>query len=57
MIEIKNDIIIICTYVDINRKEIKKHLPKLVYFKENSNLIDKIKSTIPLQKKNNVVSI
>ncbi len=53
----KNDIIIICTYVDINRKEVKKHSPKLVYFKENSNLIDKIKSTIPLQKKNNVVSI
>ena len=24
----KNDIIIICTYVDINRKEIKKHSPK-----------------------------
>ena len=53
----KNDILIICTYVDINRKEIKKHSPRLVYFKDNVNFIDKIKSSIPLQKKSNVVSI
>ena len=53
----KNDLIIICTYVDILRKEVKKHSPKLVYFKKNSNVVDKIKSSIPMQKKNNVVSI
>ena len=40
-----------------NSKEVKKHSPKLVYFKDNCNHIDKIKSSIPMQKKNNVVSI
>ena len=52
----KNDKIIICTYADIYKKDLKKHAPKLIYFKDNSNIIDKIKSSIPTQK-NNVVSI
>jgi len=51
----KNDLIIICTYIDIQKKEIKKHQPKLIYFKNNTNSIDKIKSSIPIQKKNNVI--
>ncbi len=53
----KNDLVIICTYTDIPKNEVKKHSPKLVYFKNNSNDIDKIKSSIPIQKNNNVVSI
>ena len=53
----KDDLIIICTYCDINQNEVKKHLPKLIYFKDNANVIDKIKSKIPIQKKNNVISI
>ena len=51
----KNDLIIICTYIDIPKKEIKKHQPKLIYFKNNTNSIDKIKSSIPIQKKSNVI--
>ena len=51
----KNDLIIVCTYIDIQKKEIKKHQPKLIYFKNNTNSIDKIKSSIPIQKKNNVI--
>ena len=53
----KNDLLIICTYIDIPKKDIKKHSPKLIYFKENSNEINKIKSSIPVQKNNNVISI
>ena len=53
----KDDLIIICTYCDIDQNEVKKHLPKLIYFKDNANVIDKIKSKIPIQKKNNVISI
>ncbi len=54
----KNDLIIICSYIDIPQKDVKKHIPKLIYFKQNTNdnQIDKIKSSIPTQK-NNVVSI
>ena len=52
----KNDKVIICTYADINKKDVKKHNPKLIYFKNDSNIIDKIKSSIPVQR-NNVVSI
>ena len=47
---------IICTYADINKKDIKKHSPKLIYFKSDSNIIDKIKSSIPVQR-DNVVSM
>jgi|TARA_B100001559_G_C16357068_1_gene555527 aspartate 1-decarboxylase len=53
----KHDLVIICTYADIQKSELKKHNPKLIYFKEKTNQIDKIKSSIPIQKKNNVVSI
>ena len=52
----KNDLVIICTYIDLPKKELKKHSPKLIYFKKDSNQIDQIKSSIPTQK-NNVVSI
>ena len=36
---------------------VSKHKPKLIYFEKNSNVIDTIKSKIPIQKKNNVISI
>ena len=52
----KNDIIIICAYADIEESIVSKHKPKLIYFKDNSNQIDKIKSKIPTQK-SNVVSL
>ena len=52
----KNDLVIICSYIDLPKKELKKHSPKLIYFKKDSNQIDQIKSSIPTQK-NNVVSI
>ena len=52
----KDDLIIICTYAEIDRNEAKEHEPKLIYFKENSNIINEIKTQIPTQK-NNVVSL
>ena len=54
----KNDLVIICSYIDIPQKEIKNLSPKLIYFKQNANnnQIDQIKSSIPTQK-NNVISI
>ena len=52
----KDDLIIICTYAEIDQNEAKKHEPKLIYFKENSNIINEIKTQIPTQK-NNVVSL
>ena len=52
----KDDLVIICTYCEINQKEAKSHKPKLIYFENNSNKIDQIKSEIPVQKKNNVIS-
>ena len=52
----KDDLVIICTYCEINQKEAKIHKPKLIYFENNSNKIDQIKSEIPVQKKNNVIS-
>ena len=53
----KNDLLIICSFVDIPKKDVKRHKPKLIYFKNNTNLIDKIRSSIPIQRKSNVVSI
>ena len=53
----KNDLVIICTFAQIKDTSVSKHKPKLIYFKKNSNLIDTIKSKIPIQKKNNVISI
>ena len=52
----KDDLIIICTYAEIDQNKAKEHKPKLIYFKENSNIINEIKSQIPTQK-NNVVSL
>ena len=51
----KDDLIIICTYAEIDQNRAKEHKPKLIYFKENSNIINEIKSQIPIHK-NNVVS-
>ena len=53
----KNDLVIICTFAQIKDTSVSKHKPKLIYFKKNSNVIDTIKSKIPIQKKNNVISI
>ena len=52
----KDDLIIICTYAEIDQNKANEHEPKLIYFKEKSNIINKIKSQIPIQK-NNVVSL
>ena len=52
----KNDLVIICAYAQIKESLVSKHKPKLIYFKNNSNQIDKIKSKIPIQK-NNVISL
>ena len=52
----KDELIIICTYAEIDQNEAKEHEPKLIYFKENSNIINEIKTQIPTQK-NNVVSL
>ena len=52
----KDDLIIICTYAEIEQNQAKDHQPKLIYFKENCNVINEIKSRIPIQK-NNVVSL
>ena len=53
----KNDLIIICAYAQIKESLVSKHKPKLIYFKKNSNEIDKIKSKIPIQTKHNIISI
>ena len=52
----KDDLIIICTYAEIEQNKAKKHEPKLIYFKKNSNIINEIKSQIPTQK-NKVISL
>ena len=52
----KDDLVIICTYAEIHQNRAKEHEPKLIYFKENSNIINEIKSQIPTQK-NNVISL
>jgi len=52
----KSDKLIICTYVDIESSKVRLHKPKLIYFKENSNTIDHIKSKIPIQKKGKIVN-
>ena len=46
----KNDLVIICTYAFVDQKKISEHKPKLIYFKENTNIIDKVRSAIPTQK-------
>ena len=42
--------------IGVDQNEAKEHEPKLIYFKENSNIINEIKTQIPTQK-NNVVSL
>lgn len=46
-----NDKIIICSYVYFHKNEISSHKPKLVYFKDKSNVIKNIKNNIEEQKK------
>ena len=48
----KNDLVIICTFTELEKNELVQHKPKLVYFKKNTNKIDLIRSNIPTQKKN-----
>ena len=48
----KDDLIIICTYAEIDQNKAKEHEPKLIYFKDGSNTINDIKSHIPVQKSN-----
>jgi aspartate 1-decarboxylase len=51
----KNDLVIICTYAYLDSKDVKKHKPKLVYFKEGTNVINETKSSIKVQK-NNIIN-
>ena len=53
----KNDLVIVCTYCEIDELKVKSHKPKLIYLKENKNEIDEIKSKIPVQKKTNIINI
>ena len=53
----KNDLVIICTYCEIDELKVKSHKPKLIYLKENKNDINEIKSKIPVQKKTNIINI
>ena len=52
----KNDLVIICTYAAIRSTKVAIHKPKLIYFKDNSNNIDKIRSRISEQKKGKIVN-
>ena len=52
----RNDLVIICTYAYLDSKDVKKHKPKLVYFKEGTNVINEIKSSITVQK-NNIINL
>ena len=52
----KNDKVIICTYAYLDIANVKKHKPKLVYFKEGTNTINVTKSSIKIQK-NNIVNL
>ena len=52
----RNDLIIICTYAYLDSKDVKKHKPKLVYFKEGTNVIHETKSSIKVQK-NNIINL
>ena len=51
----RNDLVIICTYAYLDSKDVKKHKPKLVYFKEGTNVINETKSSIKVQK-NNIIN-
>ena len=51
----RNDLVIICTYAYLDSKDVKKHKPKLVYFKEGTNVINQTKSSIKVQK-NNIIN-
>ena len=46
-----DDLVIICTYTELNNKEILIHRPRLVYFKDKTNIVDHVKSNIPVQSK------
>ena len=52
----KNDKVIICTYAYLDDAKIKEHKPTLVYFKDDTNLINETKSSIKIQK-NNIVNL
>jgi len=44
-----NDKVIICTYVELEKEEVSNHKPRLVYFKKETNIVNKIKSKISTQ--------
>ncbi len=46
-----DDKIIICSYARIDHNEVSKHQPTLVYFKNNTNIINNIKNSIDEQSK------
>ena len=52
----KNDKVIICTYAYLDSAKVKEHKPRLVYFKEGTNIINETKSSIKIQK-NNIVNL
>jgi len=52
----RNDLVILCTYAYLDSKDVKKHKPKLVYFKEGTNVINETKSSIKIQK-NNIINL
>ena len=52
----KNDKVIICTYAYLDSAKVKEHKPRLVYFKEGTNIINQTKSSIKIQK-NNIVNL
>ncbi len=51
------DLIIICTYAELESSKAKIHKPKLVYFKKNTNVIDTIKSKISEQRKGKIINL
>ena len=51
------DLVIICTYAELEVSKAKIHKPKLVYFKKNTNIIDTIKSKISEQRKGKIINL
>ncbi len=45
----KNDLVIICTYAQVQKEKVNEVSPTLVYLKEKTNIISEIKSNIKTQ--------
>lgn len=52
-----NDLLIICSYAEIEDELAMKHKPVLVYFENNTNKIQSTKSMIKTQKKVKLINI